>query len=49
MPQENTNEVPMEVLFFIQEIKSSDHCVDMNDPEYFLLMLETLASEFVLN
>lgn len=39
----------MEVPFFIQEIKSSDHCVDMNDSGCFLLMLEALAPEFLLN
>lgn len=39
----------MEVPFFTQDIKLSDHCVDMNDPGYFLLILETLAPELVPN
>lgn len=39
----------MEVPFFIQEIKSSHHCIDVNDPGYFLLMLDTLAPELMLN
>lgn len=39
----------MEVPSFIQGMKAPGRCVVVSDPGWFLLILETLAPEFLLN